>query len=201
MGYHGNLSSKTCIIDAKYCLKIANTAYLEMADLLDMDRESSLGAPFNSDEELRKPPEVRELHGSVRFKALAASRTKACDVYSVAMMFFEILTSRPVEEALIMAPDARRSFHPEVEELDMPVQLKTLLTTCLRGHPDARPTAKQFIQQFLGIQKRKTNIVEHILHRLEEQLDDLECAIVERSAELEKEIARADSILKEILPT
>ncbi|OQV19031.1 Atrial natriuretic peptide receptor 1 [Hypsibius exemplaris] len=200
IGYHGNLSSMVCIIDAKYNLKISHTAYVELAELLDRTREPSLGPLFNPTELAWKPPEVQEIHGLMRPQAVLESRTKPSDVFAVAVIFFEIFTDLPAEKASVMRPDTRRDSYEQLVNLEMPNRLKTLLASCMRAQREARPTIKQFKHQFAAIKARKTNIVEHILQRLEKQTDDLEVAILERSNELEKEMQRADVLLKEILP-
>jgi hypothetical protein len=167
-----------------------------------MDREPKLGFPFNEQELIWKPPEVREFHSlQVHSRVRSESQTKACNMYAVAVIFFEILTFLSAEKALnLVEVGSRRLSDAQLCSSAMPPQLEKLLVSCL-GPRDGRPRSQQFINQFQQINKRRTNIVEHILQRMKVQTAELERVVSERSHLLEAEMKKADMLLTELFPS
>ncbi|XP_055346933.1 atrial natriuretic peptide receptor 1-like [Paramacrobiotus metropolitanus] len=206
-GLHGNLNSLSCILDARYCLKIAQAKYCKFFDLLNISRSLEVDCV----ELLWKSPELlphKTTKGEKHKKIHLA--TKESDIYSLAVIFCEVYTrSLPhgatldsinsIHEAVNKIIDNHGYRIPAIPEKVMPEKLQYLLRLCL-GIPSKRPTIRIFRKHFRSVLRRPTTYLVHIMKRLEKQAEDLEHLVVERNRELEGEMHKADLLLQEMLP-
>ncbi|OQV19035.1 putative Retinal guanylyl cyclase 2 [Hypsibius exemplaris] len=209
LGCHGNLSSLVCIVDARFTAKIAESGYARIFEYLNLSKSkrSNEEAQSNLVEMIWKPPEVLATYGDFN-KFYDLSMTSACDIYSIGMIFYEIITgSRPLGVDL----DSQTSILATVSQLkqdrgmdissnhQLPPDLLQLLTSCF-GPAESRPTARRLRNLLQRIEKRTDDVIGHILGRIERHAADLELVVAERSQALSVEMAKADSLLEEMLP-
>ncbi|XP_055345655.1 atrial natriuretic peptide receptor 1-like [Paramacrobiotus metropolitanus] len=204
-GLHGNLTSLCCILDARYGLKIAQAKYNKILHLLQVPQNAELESVIA----LWKSPDLL-LNKAVTGTIDKNTITKESDIYSMGIIFYEIYTrSLPygaavtsvdsVEEAVakMIAKGGPSIF--AVPDKVMPERLQTLLRVCV-DIPNKRPTIQAFRKQFRSIRNRPSAYLLHIMKKLEKHAEELEDMVAERNRELETEMHKADTLLREMLP-
>ncbi|XP_055345668.1 atrial natriuretic peptide receptor 1-like [Paramacrobiotus metropolitanus] len=205
-GLHGNLSSLCCILDSRYGLKLAQAKYYKILDLLQVAENSDLEA-VNF---MWKSPELLLYRGLTSANDRFYTVTKAGDMYSLGIIFYEVYTRSLPYSATLNSIESIQDAVAKmitkggpsifaVSDKVIPEQLQMLLRSCL-DFPAKRPTIQAFSKAFRAMQHRPSAYLMQVVRKLEKHAEDLEQIVVERSRELESEMHKADSLLREMLP-
>ncbi|XP_061072573.1 retinal guanylyl cyclase 2-like [Conger conger] len=195
---HGRLTSRNCVVDGRFVLKITDYG---IGELLDSQKAPRVVPP---PEELfwTAPELLRDLETSER-------GTVKGDVYSFAIILQEVVVrGLPYCMLGLNAAEIIRKVkkpppmcRPTVSPDQAPLECIQLMKQCWSEQPDRRPAFNEIFNQFKIINKgKKTNIIDSMLRMLEQYSSNLEELIRERTEELEVEKQRTEKLLSEMLP-
>ncbi|OQV19036.1 Guanylate cyclase 32E [Hypsibius exemplaris] len=119
------------------------------------------------------------------FEYLNLSKFKRCNEEDQSEMVEMIW--KPPE---VLAAGTRKAPRPQHDDL---------LGSCF-GPAEFRPTARRLRSLLQRVKKRSNDVIGHILMRIERHATDLEFVVAERTQALSVEMAKADSLLQEMLP-
>ncbi|VDM82558.1 unnamed protein product [Strongylus vulgaris] len=90
----------------------------------------------------------------------------------------------------------------QLDMLDVPAELVTLVRSCWRESSDSRPSSDLICEQMKELMKAagQANLMDHIFAILEEHTVSLELEVEDRSKELVEEKKKADILLGRMLP-
>ncbi|XP_035241618.1 retinal guanylyl cyclase 2 [Anguilla anguilla] len=195
---HGRLTSRNCVVDGRFVLKITDYG---VSELLESQKTARVVPP---PEELfwTAPELLRDLENSER-------GTLKGDVYSFAIILQEVVVrGLPYCMLGLNAAEIIRKVkkpppmcRPTVAPDQAPLECIQLMKQCWSEQPDRRPAFNEIFNQFKIINKgKKTNIIDSMLRMLEQYSSNLEELIRERTEELEVEKQRTEKLLSEMLP-
>ncbi len=197
IGCHGNLTSKQCLIDSKWAIKIKGYG------LEYVNKYHTINVKSN-EELLWTAPE------SLRYDGLHI--TKQADVYSFGILMQEILLeTEPYDfKNMYKNPDViitkvrakcEPPFRPQILENTYLPGWTSLMMKCWDEDEQTRPDFKQIISIFLDIiPRRSLNLTDNMIKRLEKHTRVLEDTVIQRMTEIEAEKDRMEIILCELLP-
>ncbi|XP_043928784.1 retinal guanylyl cyclase 2-like [Protopterus annectens] len=195
---HGHLSSRSCVVDGRFVLKITNYGYCELLEILKAHHRQS------SPEELFwTAPEL------LRERDVPKKGTLKGDVYSFAIILQEVVVRGPPYCMLGLSPtDIIKKVkkppplcRPTVSADQAPLECIQLMKQCWSEIPDRRPCFDEIFDRFKTINKgKKTNIIDSMLRMLEQYSSNLEDLIRERTEELEIEKQKTEKLLSQMLP-
>ncbi|ELU17880.1 hypothetical protein CAPTEDRAFT_101739, partial [Capitella teleta] len=205
---HGNLKSSNCLVDARWTVKIT-----------DYGLPSFLaGQQFTEDDygiyrrKLWTAPEI------LRENFPPARGTQKGDVYSFAIVMFEIITrSEPYNFDTMTPRDAVNRvrngesfpFRPTLPSAcDCGNKSLVLIQSCWEEKPENRPTfiqikstARKMIGKDICYTPNSISILDNILGMMEKYAYNLEEIVEERTLELVEEKKKTDRLLYKMLPS
>ena len=151
---HGDLKAQNVLVDSKFRAKVADFG------LSQKKRVGATGTPYWMAPEL--------LRGK-------SSNTSASDVYSFGIILCEVYSRKdPYEgekssEVLKLICDPKVNKRPYVPE-SCPTQVKNLMSDCVLGNPDQRPTFEELDVRLKRLDVANIEPVKvHISHRIKER--------------------------------
>ncbi|XP_014662884.1 PREDICTED: atrial natriuretic peptide receptor 1-like [Priapulus caudatus] len=204
IGSHGRLKSTNCVVDGRFVLKITDAGLPSFREsstlLLDIDSYSYFRAQQWTAPEL------------LRLDRAPPGGTKKGDVYSFAIILQEIATRADPHETSNLSPreiienikkPMEPPFRPQIDASSCTEQYAALMKRCWGEEPDQRPDFTM-IQATMKIvnkgQKAKGNIVDNLLHRMEQYANNLEDLVEERTTAFVEEKKRSEELLYRVLP-
>ncbi|XP_022664714.1 atrial natriuretic peptide receptor 1-like isoform X3 [Varroa destructor] len=205
IGCHGRLRSTTCLIDARFVVKISNFG------LRELRRQVALPEIEDPRDLLWCAPE--HLRGDLPLRR----GSQKGDVYSFAIILQEIITrsgpfenlekySRhflPPEEILFRVKlGSNPPFRPDVTPDDCPRELLSLMKLCWNESPSLRPSfaiIKQLMKKYTK-SMGSSNLLDNLLKRMEQYANNLEQLVENKTALLVEEKRKSDELLYEVLP-
>ncbi|CCD63635.3 Receptor-type guanylate cyclase gcy-11 [Caenorhabditis elegans] len=201
IGYHGNLKSSNCIVDAYWRIKLSNYG---MEQIRVEEPESK------PDDLLWFAPEIIRRY-AVKHDLSKLELAKA-DIYSLAIVLYEIygrqgpfgddlLDSDEIIEQLKF-PDGGALTRPDIHLITKaPYPLASVVEKCWVEDPASRPSIKKVRELLKPLSKGlKGNIADNIMNLLDRYRNNLEDVIKERTEQLEDERKRNESLLLQLLP-
>ncbi|OQV12275.1 Atrial natriuretic peptide receptor 1 [Hypsibius exemplaris] len=205
---HGNLTSHTCLIDARFTLKIADYGlplFRNPSDLFP-PRATDAADRIYHDLLWRAPELLRQF--------MPPEGTQKGDVYSFAILLQQIilrsgpfdlpadqlaLTDREILQEVITftIPPVR----PRVPRSACSNELYNLMERCWEEVPVERPTfakIKEGLKKIIG--NVGDNIVDLLLKRMEQYATDLEMKVAEKTQQFMEEKSRSEELLNQLLP-
>ncbi|CAI2350695.1 unnamed protein product [Caenorhabditis sp. 36 PRJEB53466] len=197
LGCHGNLTSRSCLIDDRWQVKISDVG---LATIRHFDKTSMRGLLWTAPELLRNE---------------MTARTKEGDIYSFAIICSEIVTrssafnfenrKENAEELIYQLKkggfDAVRPALAVDEALDVHPALLHLIRDCWTEKPSERPTIEQVKSLLRSMSDgRKGNLMDHVFNMLEYYASTLENEVSQRTKELVEEKKKSDVLLYRMLP-
>ncbi|KHN72049.1 Guanylate cyclase receptor-type gcy-1 [Toxocara canis] len=194
--YHGLLTSKRCLIDERWQLKISDYG------LKKIRRNQSV----NKNEMLWMAPEIlrSELHEG----------TQESDIYSFAIICSELIMRQSVwnigsrkesaEEIIYLVK--RGGVNPMRPDLnlqryqDLNPSMVHLVKECWNENPNERPRICAIISLLKSMNDRNTNLMDHVFAMLEQHAGTLEAEVEKRTKELIEEKKKSDVLLHRMLP-
>ncbi|KAK4880380.1 hypothetical protein RN001_008526 [Aquatica leii] len=196
---HGYLTSRNCVIDARWVLKITDyglPTFYEAQGIPPLQK-SARDLLWTSPELLR--------HASLRKKG-----TQPGDVYSFGIICQEVvvrgepfcmfaLTPEEIIEKVKRPPPLIR---PSVSKGAAPPEAINIMRQCWAEQPDLRPDFNAVHDLFKKLNHgRKVNIVDTMFQMLEKYSNNLEELIRERTEQLDIEKKKTEQLLNRMLPS
>ncbi|EGT44749.1 hypothetical protein CAEBREN_05486 [Caenorhabditis brenneri] len=201
IGYHGNMKSSNCIVDAYWRIKLSNYG---MEQLRADEPEAK------PDDLLWFAPEIIRRY-AVKHDLSKIELAKA-DIYSFSIILYEIygrqgpfgddlLDSDEIVQQLKF-PDGGALTRPDIHLISKaPYPVASVVEKCWAEDPDERPSIKKVKELLKPLNKGlKGNIADNIMNLLDRYRNNLEDVIRERTEQLEDERKRNENLLLQLLP-
>ncbi|XP_064455640.1 retinal guanylyl cyclase 2-like [Ornithodoros turicata] len=196
---HGHLTSRNCVIDSRWVLKITDYGIPAFQDL------QAIATLVRSAKDLLwTAPEL------LRDCGLLRRGTQAGDVYSFAIIMQEVLLRGDPYCMILLTPEEiiEKLKHPpplirpSVSKQTAPPEALHIMRQCWAEYPDMRPDFDQVAERFKALYHgRKSNIVETMFQMLEKYSNNLEDLIRERTVQLDEEKKKTEQLLNRMLPS
>uniref|UniRef100_A0A914W7U8 Guanylate cyclase n=1 Tax=Plectus sambesii TaxID=2011161 RepID=A0A914W7U8_9BILA len=195
--FHGNLTSRTCLIDDRWQIKLSDFG---LKTIRSSESKSAEKLLWTAPEHLRDDDKLGSPQG---------------DIYGFAIVCSEIVTrQRPyhfninVESAQEIIYHVKKGesqpfrpiFHlPEGSDVN-PAMIH-LIKDCWDEEPDGRPNIRAVRTLLKGMMKgRNSNLMDHVMNMMERYAGTLEQEVDERTKELLEEKKKSDVLLYRMLP-
>ncbi|CAB3396880.1 unnamed protein product [Caenorhabditis bovis] len=195
--YHGMLTSKSCMIDDRWQVKISDFG---LADLRSHDMFLKKDLLWSAPELLRND----NIRG-----------TKEGDVYSLGIICAELITRKsvfnledrnedPEEIIYMLKKGGLKSPRPSLDydnTIEINPALLHMIRDCWTERPSERPDIETVRSQLRGMNSnRNDNLMDHVFNMLESYASTLEDEVSERTKELVEEKKKSDVLLYRMLP-
>ncbi|XP_055676626.1 uncharacterized protein LOC129785955 [Lutzomyia longipalpis] len=197
---HGGLSSRNCVVDARWVLKITDYG------LPSFYEAQGIGVPSKSPKELLwTAPEA--LRGT---KGYPKHGTQPADVYSFGIIMQEVVVRGEPYCMLSLSPEdiiakIKRPpplIRPSVSKGAAPPEAINIMRQCWAEMPDMRPDFNTVYERFKQLNHgRKVNFVDTMFQMLEKYSNNLEELIRERTEQLDIERKKTEQLLNRMLPS
>ncbi|XP_076311255.1 retinal guanylyl cyclase 1-like [Tachypleus tridentatus] len=197
--HHGNLTSRNCVIDSRWVLKITDYG-LPMF----FEAQNLSPPPLTVKDKLWAAPEL------LRDETLLRRGTQTGDVYSFSIVMQEVVVrGQPycmlhssAEELIEKLKRPPPLIRPSVSKQAAPPEAINIMKQCWAEYPEVRPDFGQINEQFKRLnQGKKVNIVDTMFQMLEKYSNNLEDLIKERTIQLDEEKKKTDQLLNRMLPS
>ncbi|KAL8597813.1 hypothetical protein ACOMHN_004928 [Nucella lapillus] len=215
--YHGRLKSSNCLVDNRWTLKVAGFG-LDLLWPQDVHGDSEGADLQKSQGLLWTAPEVLCRRNGL--SGLTVADRQRCDVYSFAIVLFEIVCRCYPYDTDLMTPTEiigriKRGedppFRPSVPEdqciedkgggPEVPEAVVKLMHTCWSECPADRPLFAAVKSTLTSLSKgKKCGIVDNMLLMLEKYANNLEDIVEHRTSQLMEERKKSDMLLYRMLP-
>ncbi|XP_055346886.1 atrial natriuretic peptide receptor 1-like [Paramacrobiotus metropolitanus] len=209
-GGHGNLSSFLCSVNSRFSLKICQTGYDKIYEILNAVKEVHDAGHLEAVQSLWKPVEFIRLKGQSAYFRQTLKDIRDTDIFAMAMIIYEIITHKLPHNIEDFSFDVVKvtsakviyegNFRITEEELLVAFPLRHLLNSCFSSLTENRPNTKVFRAKLQKIMIKPKPYFEQIARDLESHSRRLEEAVRDRTLELLDEIEKADLLLQELLP-
>ncbi|KYB27701.1 Retinal guanylyl cyclase 2-like Protein [Tribolium castaneum] len=196
---HGYLTSRNCVIDARWVLKVTDYGLPAFYEAQGMQPPAKTAREL-----LWTAPELLR-HASLRKKG-----TQPGDVYSFGIVLQEVvvrgepfcmlaLTPEEIIEKVKRPPPLIR---PSVSKGAAPPEAINIMRQCWAEQAEMRPDFNTVHDQFKKLNHgRKVNIVDTMFQMLEKYSNNLEELIRERTEQLDIEKKKTEQLLNRMLPS
>ncbi|PIC22663.1 hypothetical protein B9Z55_016638 [Caenorhabditis nigoni] len=197
VGCHGMLTSKCCLIDDRWQVKISNYG---LKDIRSPEMYEKKDLLWSAPELLR----AEDIKG-----------TKEGDVYSLGIICAELITRKsvfnmedrkedPEEIIYLLKKGGMKSPRPDLDydhTIEINPALLHLIRDCFTERPSERPSIETVRSQLRGMNSsRNDNLMDHVFNMLESYASSLEEEVSERTKELVEEKKKSDVLLYRMLP-
>ncbi|CAO4378661.1 unnamed protein product [Caenorhabditis nigoni] len=197
LGYHGHLTSRCCLIDDRWQIKISGYGLKSIR---------SFEKPNPKDLLWTAPEHLRNEHNE---------RTSEGDIYSFGIICSEILTrssafdmeNRKEKPDVIIYQVKKGGHNPmrpsleTMESVEVNPALLHLIRDCWTERPSERPNIDQVRGHLNSMRdSRKSNLMDHVFNMLETYAQTLEEEVSDRTKELVEEKKKSDVLLYRMLP-
>ncbi|XP_049284284.1 uncharacterized protein LOC125764274 [Anopheles funestus] len=197
---HGSLSSRNCVVDARWVLKITDYGMLSF-----YEAQGIAPAPRGAKELLWTAPEaLRES------KAYPKAGTQPADVYAFGIIMQEVVVrgepycmlSLSPEEIIAKIKKPPPLIRPSVSKGAAPPEAINIMRQCWAENPEMRPDFATICERFKQLNHgRKVNFVDTMFQMLEKYSNNLEELIRERTEQLDIERKKTEQLLNRMLPS
>ncbi|KAK0404488.1 hypothetical protein QR680_017474 [Steinernema hermaphroditum] len=204
IGYHGWLSTHTCMIDANWVLKLTSFG---LGRLLHGFNAS--GQLLVDNIPLTHYVSIAPEHlGGLHYGSVYPLGSQEGDVYSLGIVATQILfDADPFTDAVLLTHEVLKKIAtgattPSAPRVSSPFEesLKDLVLPCY-GAPAARPSIRAVSEHFNKVfQKSRGNLVDQMLARNAQYANQLEGTVNQRTAMLQEAQQMSYKLLCELLP-
>ncbi|KAG5668928.1 hypothetical protein PVAND_016837 [Polypedilum vanderplanki] len=200
IGFHGNLRTSNCLVDSRWCLKIADFGLNEF--------QNGATNRYKLKNLLTKAPEL--------FDPDAPIGTQKSDVYSFGILLYEIYGRKgpfgigyefnestiPIyEDILAKLRNPQKHIRPSMNNFRAPDCVKETITLCWHKDPFERPDMKMIKLKLKELKwGLKSNIFDNIMLLMEKYASNLEELVQERTNQLVEEKKKTEGLLLRMLP-
>ncbi|XP_068230068.1 uncharacterized protein [Palaemon carinicauda] len=197
--HHGRLTSRNCVIDARWVLKVTDYGLPAIYDIQNISQPKRPTRDL-----LWKAPE------QLRDEVLLLKGSQAADIFSFSIIMQEVvvrgapycmvqLTHQEIIARLKKPPPMIR---PSVSKGAAPPDAINIMKQCWAELPEMRPDFNQINDLFKKLnQGRRLNIVDTMFHMLEKYSSNLEELIRDRTEQLDIEKKKTEQLLNRMLPS
>ncbi|EYB91033.1 hypothetical protein Y032_0211g2199 [Ancylostoma ceylanicum] len=191
LSYHGNLTSKCCLVDDRWQVKVSDYGLQKM---LFVEKRSLDDLLWTAPEILRNP----DMKG-----------TPAGDIYSFAIISAQLLTRSSVfglgdreedaEDLIYMLKrGGSQPVRPDLisKHVEVHPNLIRLIQDCWSEKVDARPCANDldsYLKEMTG--NKDKNLMDHVFNMMESHASTLETEVEQRMKDLVEEKKKSDKLL------
>jgi guanylate cyclase len=205
IGCHGNLRTSNCLIDSRWCLKIADFGLNEFKSgegYGKMRRERELKHL------LTKAPEL--------FHPNSPAGTQKGDVYSFGIILYEIYarngpfglgydfnssTVATYEDIVAKLSDPQKHIRPSLNNFKAPDCVRETISLCWHKESSERPDMRTIRLKLKELKwGMKSNIFDNMLSLMEKYAFNLEELVQERTNQLVEEKKKTENLLLRMLP-
>uniref|UniRef100_A0A914UKT5 guanylate cyclase n=1 Tax=Plectus sambesii TaxID=2011161 RepID=A0A914UKT5_9BILA len=201
LGFHGNLKSKTCLVDATWRVLLANFGMVHMRE----------GETDNNDSDLMwTAPEL--LRRNNKKTDMSKISLQHADVYSFGIILHEILSragpwggapfscSEILEQLKYPTDDDYYRPNLKLIKNPHPAALETC-KACWEEEPELRPKVQKVKKMLQPLAKgMKGNIADNLMSLLDRYKNNLLDVVEEKIAQLNEERMRSERLLLQMLP-
>uniref|UniRef100_A0A182Y4P0 guanylate cyclase n=1 Tax=Anopheles stephensi TaxID=30069 RepID=A0A182Y4P0_ANOST len=197
---HGSLSSRNCVVDARWVLKITDYGMLSF-----YEAQGIAPTPRCAKELLWTAPEA--LRDS---KTYPKAGTQPADVYAFGIIMQEVVVrgepycmlSLSPEEIIAKIKKPPPLIRPSVSKGAAPPEAINIMRQCWAENPEMRPDFAAICERFKQLNHgRKVNFVDTMFQMLEKYSNNLEELIRERTEQLDIERKKTEQLLNRMLPS
>ncbi|XP_045130310.1 uncharacterized protein LOC123515600 isoform X2 [Portunus trituberculatus] len=197
--HHGRLTSRNCVIDARWVLKVTDYGLPGIYEYQNLNQPAR---PLR--DLLWKAPEL------LRDESLMAKGTQAGDVFSLAIIMQEVvvrgapycMVQLSHQEIIARLKKPPPMIRPSVSKGAAPPDAINIMKQCWAELPEMRPDFNQINDLFKKLnQGRRQNIVDTMFHMLEKYSSNLEELIKDRTEQLDLEKKKTEQLLNRMLPS
>ncbi|XP_042237492.1 uncharacterized protein LOC121876461 isoform X2 [Homarus americanus] len=197
--HHGRLTSRNCVIDARWVLKVTDYG---LPGIYEYQNLTYPNKPIR--DLLWKAPEL------LRDEALMIKGTQPGDVFSFAIIMQEVvvrgapycMVQLTPQEILARLKKPPPMIRPSVSKGAAPPDAINIMKQCWAELPDMRPDFNQINDLFKKLnQGRRLNIVDTMFQMLEKYSSNLEELIRDRTEQLDLEKKKTEQLLNRMLPS
>ncbi|KAK8399567.1 hypothetical protein O3P69_003555 [Scylla paramamosain] len=197
--HHGRLTSRNCVIDARWVLKVTDYG---LPGIYEYQNLSQPTRPLR--DLLWKAPEL------LRDESLMAKGTQAGDVFSLAIIMQEVvvrgapycMVQLSHQEIIARLKKPPPMIRPSVSKGAAPPDAINVMKQCWAELPEMRPDFNQINDLFKKLnQGRRQNIVDTMFQMLEKYSSNLEELIKDRTEQLDLEKKKTEQLLNRMLPS
>ncbi|XP_048509125.1 retinal guanylyl cyclase 2 isoform X2 [Athalia rosae] len=184
---HGYLTSRNCVIDARWVLKVSDYGLPAF-----YDAQNAMPPPKTARDLLWTAPEL------LRHTGLRKKGTQPGDVYSFGIIMQEVVVRDIIEKVKKPPPLIR----PSVSKGAAPPEAINIMRQCWAEATDLRPDFNAVHDLFKKLNHgRKVNFVDTMFQMLEKYSNNLEELIRERTEQLDMEKKKTEQLLNRMLPS
>ncbi|XP_021924230.1 retinal guanylyl cyclase 1 isoform X2 [Zootermopsis nevadensis] len=196
---HGYLTSRNCVIDARWVLKITDYGLPAFYEAQNITPPSKTARDL-----LWTAPELLRNH------SLLKTGTQAADVYSFGIIMQEVVVRGEPFCMLSLSPEdiiekVKRPpplIRPSVSKGAAPPEAINIMRQCWAEQADMRPDFNAVHDLFKKLNHgRKVNFVDTMFQMLEKYSNNLEELIRERTEQLDMEKKKTEQLLNRMLPS
>ncbi|XP_055549129.1 uncharacterized protein LOC129732346 [Wyeomyia smithii] len=197
---HGSLSSRNCVVDARWVLKITDYGMPSF-----YDAQGITPPPKSAKDLLWTAPEA--LRGT---KGYSKYGSQAADVYAFGIIMQEVVVrgepycmlSLSPEEIIAKIKKPPPLIRPSVSKGAAPPEAINIMRQCWAESPEMRPDFVTICERFKQLNHgRKVNFVDTMFQMLEKYSNNLEELIRERTEQLDMERKKTEQLLNRMLPS
>lgn len=217
LGCHGNLKSSNCTVTSRWVLQLTDYGLHDLRKTVNTQLENDDRNCYFKNQLWRPPELLREGH--------EASGTKEGDIYAFGIILHEIIgrqgpfstdhnDSYSSEEIVNKVRNGKDStgmlFRPEILDLsNMPFSENEKVRDAMRDswseNPKDRPDIRSLRSRLKCMREgkeggRKGNLMDHMVHMLEEYSKNLEELVCNKTNQLMDEKKKTDDLLHRMLP-
>ncbi|RDD43673.1 Atrial natriuretic peptide receptor 1 [Trichoplax sp. H2] len=204
--YHGNLKSSNCLVDGRWTVKLTDFGMPSLRRAVKIPfNQTDPSIELNYANAFWTAPELLRLSGD------RIAGTQMGDVYSFGIVWSEIMTRKlPYIDFSLDAKSivemvklgyVNPPLRPDINDIDCPDEIKTIICTCWDEIPQMRPTFSVIKKKLKSSSYGKdTDILDNVVALLEKYANHLEDLVEERTNELIEEKKKTDDLLYRMLP-
>jgi guanylate cyclase len=200
IGFHGRLKTSSCLVDSRWCLKLADFGLCEFAG----------GSAGGKDlrELMTRAPEL--------LSSNSPPGTQKGDVYSFGILLFEVYARNgpfgmgyeftaatiPIyEDILTKLRDPQKHIRPSLNSFRAPECVRETIVLCWHKEPGERPDMRMIRLRLKELKwGLKSNIFDHMMSLMEKHACNLEELVQERTNQLMEEKKKTENLLLRMLP-
>uniref|UniRef100_A0A914V749 guanylate cyclase n=1 Tax=Plectus sambesii TaxID=2011161 RepID=A0A914V749_9BILA len=201
LGFHGNLKSSNCFVDATWRVVLGNYGMVKLRENEPCENDSDL---------LWTAPEI--LRSGNRKVTMTKTELEKGDIYSFGIILYEIYGRNgpynnditPYRDIVekVKFPKKNTYMRPDLAGIEKaPSAVKHTCESCWNENPDERPKIKRARDMLVPITEGlRSNIADNIMALLDRYKNNLEDVVKERTAALEEEQMRTERLILQLLP-
>ncbi|CAJ0602166.1 unnamed protein product [Cylicocyclus nassatus] len=224
IGYHGALSTWSCLIDRSWMIKLTDYGIADAVERWENEQAISVDALKGDDDKtqatqatsaLYEAPELLKNREKNRGRRMdqdwskqTQGRRQLGDIYGLGVIMYEIIfRALPFPDGTDISvlveniKNGSKITKPSIQDNKvLNMDLSNLISDCWNKTPEMRPTLRRIKLNVETYLKVKGSLVDQMMRMMEQYANNLEKLVQERTGMLEEANIRADKLLSQLLP-